>query len=96
VHGTQKVLVFADSWAKVLGEAEIYDLAADLAESRPVGYMNGPRALPPDSPVLAGARPLLAALREAQTRLARTAAPPEPTPHDAQERQRLRALGYVD
>lgn len=97
VRDSDKLLVLADAWAARLGEAEMYDLAADPKETRPVGYVGGPFSLAAGTPALARAQALLGALRQTQTRLvARAGTAAERQPLDAKTREQLRALGYVN
>ena len=93
----QKVLEIVPSWAAVLGKAEIYDLAADPAETRPLGYVDGPRALPDSDPTAVRAHALLGELTRVQGELAKRAVPnAERVKLGEEDRRRLRALGYVE
>ncbi len=97
IRGSHKLLTLADTWAAKLGDAEMYNLAADPLESRPVGYVGGPRSLPRDTAEFAGGQLLLGALRQARDRFAeRSGGTPEHQPLDPAMQQKLRALGYVN
>ncbi len=92
LHGTQKLMVLAPNWAAVLGPVALYDLASDPGEMHAVL----PLSLP-DSPMRARGQALWDALRQEQDRLARhNVTQPEERPLDAEQRERLRALGYVE
>jgi arylsulfatase A-like enzyme len=96
VRGRRKLLMLAGGWTSALGEAEVYDLATDPTEAKPLGYVNGPRGLPADSPVLVDSMPLLVTLRQMEARLAASATGLERVPLGEEERRRLRALGYAN
>ncbi len=92
VRGTQKLMVLAPNWAAVLGPVALYDLASDPGEVHAVL----PLSLP-DSPARARGQALWDALRREEDRLARhNVTQPEERPLDAEQRERLRALGYVE
>ena len=95
VRGNHKLLTIAGNW-RTVADAELYDLAADPAETKPVGYVGGPRQLPSGSPDLALAQDLVRALQQTETRLASSATPQERAPIDEKMRERLRALGYAN
>jgi arylsulfatase A-like enzyme len=95
VRGNHKLLTISGNW-RTVADAELYDLAADPAETKPVGYVGGPRQLPSGSPDLALAQDLVRALQETQTRLASSVTPQERAPVDEKMRERLRGLGYAN
>jgi arylsulfatase len=95
VRGSHKLLTIAGNW-RTVADAELYDLAADPEETKPVGYVGGPRQLPSGSPDLALAQDLVGALQQTETRLASSATPQERAPVDEKMRERLRGLGYAN
>ena len=90
-----KLLMIAGTW-RTVADAEMYDLATDPAETKPVGYVGGPRQLASGTPELALAQDLVRALQQTETRLASSATPQERAPVDEKMRERLRALGYAN
>ena len=95
VRGNHKLLTIAGNW-RTVADAEMYDLAADPAETKPVGYVGGPRQLAAGTPELALAEDLVRALQQTETRLASSATPQERAPVDEKMRERLRGLGYAN
>jgi arylsulfatase A-like enzyme len=95
VRANHKLLTITGNW-RTVADAELYDLAADPAETKPVGYVGGPRQLPSGSPDLALAQDLVRALQETETRLAGSARPQERGAVDEKTRERLRGLGYAN
>jgi len=95
VRGNHKLLTIAGNW-RTVADAEMYDLAADPAETKPVGYVGGPRQLAAGTPELALAEDLVRALQQRETRLASSATPQERAPVDEKMRERLRGLGYAN
>lgn len=92
VRGTQKLMVLAPSWAAALGPVALYDLGSDPGEMHPVLPLSQG-----DSPMRARGQALWDALRREEDRLAQhNVTPAEEQPLDAEQRERLRALGYVD
>ena len=89
VRGNHKLLTIAGNW-RTVADAEMYDLAADPAETKPVGYVGGPRQLAAGTPELALAEDLVRALQQTETRLASSATPQERAPVDEKMRERLR------
>ena len=90
-----KLLMIAGTW-RTVADAEMYDLATDPAETKPVGYVGGPRQLAAGTPELALAEDLVRALQQRETRLASSATPQERAPVDEKMRERLRGLGYAN
>jgi arylsulfatase A-like enzyme len=95
VRGNHKLLMIAGTW-RTVADAEMYDLAADPGETKPVGYVGGPRQLASGTPDLALAQDLVRALQQTETRLASSATPQERAPIDEKMRERLRGLGYAN
>jgi arylsulfatase A-like enzyme len=92
VRGTQKLMVLAPNWGAVLGSVALYDLASDPGEVHAVL----PLSLP-DSPLRTRGQALWDALLREEDRVAHhNVTQPEEQPLDPEQRERLRALGYVD